>query len=223
MNSRPHAFTLIELLIVVAIIAILAAIAVPNFLEAQTRAKVTRAKADMRSISTAIEAYRADNNWVPELPGGGGLDYLKWENYFTHKVSGIGRLLTTPVAYISNIPYDTFNTQMYKNLSPHHNVFRVLNASVFYRGSMKGVYTLDWPRTPADAPLAIHSNDNLPQCYYIISSAGPDLIPWPQDRPVQTLTGNPNAYTDMDYDPTNGTISSGDIWRTDVGSSGGGN
>lgn len=45
-------FTLIELLIVVAIIAILAAIAVPNFLEAQMRAKVSRTKADMRSMVT---------------------------------------------------------------------------------------------------------------------------------------------------------------------------
>ncbi len=51
------AFTLIELLIVVAIIAILAAIAVPNFLEAQVRSKVARCETDMRSIDVALEAY----------------------------------------------------------------------------------------------------------------------------------------------------------------------
>src|SRR5690349_9257970 len=61
-----RAFTLIELLIVVAIIAILAAIAVPNFLEAQTRAKVSRVKSDQRSLATAIESYRVDNNEYPE-------------------------------------------------------------------------------------------------------------------------------------------------------------
>ena len=55
------AFTLIELLIVVAIIAILAAIAVPNFLEAQMRAKLTRSKSDLRTCSVAWETYRIDN------------------------------------------------------------------------------------------------------------------------------------------------------------------
>ena len=59
---RAKGFTLIELLIVVAIIAILAAIAVPNFLEAQTRSKVSRVMSDMRSLATAIEAYRTDYN-----------------------------------------------------------------------------------------------------------------------------------------------------------------
>ena len=62
---RRHGFTLIELLIVVAIIAILAAIAVPNFLEAQTRAKISRAKADHRTIATGLETYQIDNNVFP--------------------------------------------------------------------------------------------------------------------------------------------------------------
>jgi len=58
-------FTLIELLIVVAIIAILALIAVPNFLEAQTRSKVSRCKADMRSLATGMESYVLDWNQYP--------------------------------------------------------------------------------------------------------------------------------------------------------------
>lgn len=64
-SHSPHAFTLIELLIVVAIIGILAAIAVPNFLNAQIRAGVTRVKADFRTIMTALETYRLDNNDYP--------------------------------------------------------------------------------------------------------------------------------------------------------------
>ena len=59
-NVAPKAFTLIELLIVVAIIAILAAIAVPNFLEAQTRSKISRVRSDLRSLATALESYCVD-------------------------------------------------------------------------------------------------------------------------------------------------------------------
>ena len=60
-----NAFTLIELLIVVAIIGILAAIAVPNFLNAQVRAKIAKVESEMKSIDTALESYRLDNNMYP--------------------------------------------------------------------------------------------------------------------------------------------------------------
>ncbi len=73
---QSRGFTLIELLIVVLIIAILAAIAVPNFLEFQTRSKVSRAVSDMRSIATAVEAYmvvRTVSNQVKK-PGQSSLE-----------------------------------------------------------------------------------------------------------------------------------------------------
>ena len=96
---KTRGFTLIELLIVVAIIAILAAIAVPNFLEAQVRSKVSRSLADMRSITTALEAYCVDYQKYPPYSGP---DNPSGDNRW--------RLnhLTTPVAYITSIPMDPF-------------------------------------------------------------------------------------------------------------------
>jgi len=60
-----HGFTLIELLFVVATIAILAAIAVPNFLEAQTRTKLARFKAEMSVVSLGLNRYYADHGAFP--------------------------------------------------------------------------------------------------------------------------------------------------------------
>ncbi len=62
-------FTIIELLVVVVIIAILAAIAIPNFLLAQTRAKVSRVKNDLRVLATGLESYATDYNCYPPAKG----------------------------------------------------------------------------------------------------------------------------------------------------------
>ena len=95
MNSKK-AFTLIELLIVVAIIAILAAIAVPNFLEAQTRAKISRVKNDFRTLKTGMEAYRVDNNDYILDSGGPEAEDRAY------------KMLTTPIAYMTSIPFSPF-------------------------------------------------------------------------------------------------------------------
>ncbi len=55
-------FTLVEIMIVVAIIALLAAIAIPNLLRARLNAAETYAQATLRTISTACESYAAANN-----------------------------------------------------------------------------------------------------------------------------------------------------------------
>ena len=64
-NSDARAFTMIELLNVVAVIAILAAIAVPNFLEAQVRSKIARTRQDMAVVQAALRAYGAQYDAFP--------------------------------------------------------------------------------------------------------------------------------------------------------------
>jgi prepilin-type N-terminal cleavage/methylation domain-containing protein len=55
-------FTLVEIMIVVAIIALLAAIAVPNFLRARKRSQATRCLEDLRIIDSACDQYAIENN-----------------------------------------------------------------------------------------------------------------------------------------------------------------
>ncbi len=101
------AFTLIELLIVVAIIGILAAIAVPNFLNARTKALVTRSISEIKALSSSMEMYRIDNNFIPFRPPGwpcGNCDAEQLKSTFNPAP------LTSPIAYMSTIPYDPFVT-----------------------------------------------------------------------------------------------------------------
>jgi prepilin-type N-terminal cleavage/methylation domain-containing protein len=63
-TRTKRGFTLIELLIVIAIILILIAIALPNFLEAQERARVTRAKAELRTMETAVNTHIVDYGFL---------------------------------------------------------------------------------------------------------------------------------------------------------------
>ncbi len=91
-HRKRAGFTLVEIMIVVAIIALLAAIAVPGFLRARKRSQATRILNDLRSIDSAVDQYAIENNkvsgatvlvagWTAYLKGGAQL-YNTGKNLF---------------------------------------------------------------------------------------------------------------------------------------------
>ncbi len=237
-STKSHAFTLIELLIVVAIIAILAAIAVPNFLEAQTRSKVARVKADMRSVATGVESYRVDNNRYPEgtdnpanyperiadffAPHGLANGYYTFR---TRSASGavVGRdfaNVTTPIAYITTIPTDPFAEQAagfltycYRNAKDTNSGWVLTSfgpdSDVLESNGKPGAGTLNTNpfSTQSDTGSPARLGDvNERDVIHFIEGTKPALVG--AMAPYGSLK---NALADLSYDPTNGTVSDGDI------------
>ncbi len=64
LNKKRGGFTLVEIMIVVAIIALLAAIAVPGFLRARKRSQASRVVNDLRLIDAAVDQYAIENNKI---------------------------------------------------------------------------------------------------------------------------------------------------------------
>ena len=81
MNRRG--FTLIELMIVVAIIGVLAAIAVPNFREARRKSNMRACYANQKTILGALEMYNLDYGISMTINGKASLEILKSENYLS--------------------------------------------------------------------------------------------------------------------------------------------
>ncbi len=77
LNKNRGGFTLVEIMIVVAIIALLAAIAVPNFLRARKRSQATRILEDLRIIDSAIDQYAIEAN----KSGGATVNWTDIQSY----------------------------------------------------------------------------------------------------------------------------------------------
>lgn len=197
--KKLKAFTLIELLIVVAIIGILAAIAVPNFMNARTRANVARTDSDLRALAVAIQAYQVDTNKFPPN-----------QSHLTVHL----KVLTTPVSYISNVSF--------------HDIFKAQKGDTgnAYESYLYFLYKSN-PENPSltwidQAGVAQYSTDG-----FCLASWGPDRVQGARvgNDPMGASLGPPiewvyirarqgadNIYGGV-YAPSNGTLSGGDIGR----------
>lgn len=76
-DKRLRGFTLIEIMVVVVILGILAALVVPTIMSRPDQAKATVARTDVNAIASALEMYRLDNGFYPSAEQ--GLDALVTE------------------------------------------------------------------------------------------------------------------------------------------------
>ncbi len=182
MNDR-NAFTLIELLIVVAIIGILAAIAVPNFLNAQTRAKLAKVQGDFKALGTAIETYILDWGaapWDKPCPSG------------DHGWASCASRLTTPVAFMNQIIPDVFQAlDVRDSLSPGH----------FVGSLMAYDYTTIYFNGGVNTPNAMWQY-LFGRSLWRVASAGPDQA---------LINVADRRWLAPPYDPSNGLVSPGDM------------
>jgi len=229
---KRHGFTLIELLFVVATIAILAAIAVPNFLEAQIRAKISRTHQDMAALTSALRSYYADHNRYPQhrpevqefLAACAHLDDVNaqtttaplnapyaWTKDDPHNQN---RALTRGGEYTEVPPHHNFDAG-FPILVPAGNDLRALTTPIAYAGTNLPTDPFaDLKISPfvyiniADAPTTLPEWQK-PGAFkrYVLLSYGPDTD---QSEPDFR---NPLKGPWLPYDPTNGTVSQGDVFQ----------
>jgi type II secretory pathway pseudopilin PulG len=173
---------------VIIIPIIYAAIAIPNFLEAQGRSKVSRTMSELRSMALGIESYYIDHGeypaWAKGDAGANGFlpsdcsayhvpTFRVWatpdeiESFFT---------LTTPASYLSKLYSDPFTAS--ENNGATYSYYKDYNGWILISAGPDEVYDID-PEVEYDSS---------------IQQPSPGLI-------------------QKSYDPTNGTVSPGDIFR----------
>ena len=115
MNKKAHGFTIVELLIVIVIIAILAAITLVAYNGITARANDSRRRSDIKNIETALEIYFADNGQYPAVTNGIGAsaracitsNNVQWRPACWNGADDSNRLL--PSSTLGTIPVDPVN------------------------------------------------------------------------------------------------------------------
>lgn len=195
--EKDAGFTVVELLIVIAIISIIAAIAVPNLMSANIRAKVSGVKADMGSIAIALEDYKIDDPGrnYPIEPDDPYYDEIAVSGRTFDDPSdalGLGKLVypldASEPTYLKRIPGDPFNDsgeEEWNGTSGAHN-----NHYCYFTAN------------------ANQESSSTEAKYWALVSYGPD-----KDQDITSYVNAKNAVNNGTnlYDPDSGITSSGDI------------
>lgn len=110
-SRRRGGFTLVEMLLVLVILAVLAAVVVPRFAGRGKQAKVTAAEAEISALETALDAFEIDNGYFPKS---GDLEALVTQPNNTPDWKG---------PYIRrDVPKDPWNNEYLYEYPGSHNV-----------------------------------------------------------------------------------------------------
>ncbi len=235
-ESRGCTVSLIELIVVVGIIAILSAIATPNFLEAQTRSKVSRALSDMRSMRTGLEAYYIDQNSYPHKPE------ILWQG----TVKYLSGPFTDPFAQPSgtSLRYLVHGAALDRARSagligPGENTQWMLysigpdgiddDGRMLYdptNGTLSSGDVIAIQRAEEKSGWDSYYGDRVSRMDDQVKDRGQrhkmleqapmeETAPRSANEPMAQMP--PVVITDGEYDPAKGTVSSGDLWRVKEG------
>jgi len=220
-QPTSRGFTLIELLIVIAIILILISIALPNFLEAQQRAKVAKAKSELKTYVNGLESYRLDYGGYPR-----DHDSI-WPHPVAEDQDGYTQL-TSPIKYLSKLPTDPWGQQVTTGGYQAGGVAR--NRAMYYEGGSGSDELNNYDgKGPQCGNKAVSRKDlyrrssvrawGSARCVhaYLMLSIGPNADDDTHSTGVGPSSGNDNfPYSVLmnPYSPTNGTVSAGDIYKT---------
>lgn len=194
---KRRAFTLIELLIVVAIIGILASIAIPVYRDATIKSRVAQVKMELRNLGIALDTYRLDNNHYPRKEN----DMLFFAQFLLPD-------LTSPIAYLNPVKInDPFGpvAEFEMPITPPTLEASGDFADRNYVPLQKNSYTY----VPYINFASIHGIRNLMSESFAVASVGPDRMDsYIIDIPFPEFKRFPGESV---YNPSNGVVSAGDI------------